>query len=77
MKFIINKLRGPRPRPYLLGGRLGRRPIRGPRGSINWTRWECKNHFDVFFLDDGNVGCSYPPEFDDEDYDIDMYLLVT
>ena len=40
--------------------------------SINWTRWEYKNDIDMFFLDDGNVGGSYPPEFEDEDYDLKL-----
>ena len=43
--------------------------------SINWTRWENKNDIDMFFLDDGNVGGSYP--LDDNPYeDYDLRLVV-
>ena len=40
--------------------------------SINWTHWEYKNDMDMFFLDDGFLGCSYPPDFDDEEFDSDF-----
>ena len=36
------------------------------------THWESKHNLDVFFLNDGYSGCSYPPEFEDEDYDLKL-----
>eukprot|EP01051_Picozoa_sp_SAG22_P013143 SAG22_NODE_1442_length_4412_cov_48.662416_5_plen_91_part_00 len=42
--------------------------------SINWTLWEYKNDIDMFFLDDGDVGGSYPPDFDDEEYDLKLVV---
>ena len=40
--------------------------------KIDWTHWESKHNLDVFFLNDGYSGCSYPPEFEDEDYDLKL-----
>eukprot|EP01051_Picozoa_sp_SAG22_P018990 SAG22_NODE_3366_length_1756_cov_630.472541_2_plen_88_part_00 len=40
--------------------------------SINWGDWELKNDFDMFSLDNGNWGCSYPPDYDDEEYDFKL-----
>ena len=39
--------------------------------SISWEDWEHKNDIDMFFLDDGDVGCSVPlDDFEDEEYDL-------
>eukprot|EP01050_Picozoa_sp_SAG11_P036321 SAG11_NODE_13760_length_640_cov_35.295749_2_plen_98_part_00 len=38
--------------------------------KIDWEKWEAHHDYDFISLNNGDWGCSYSPEFDDETYDL-------
>eukprot|EP01050_Picozoa_sp_SAG11_P019673 SAG11_NODE_3175_length_2633_cov_2.028414_2_plen_51_part_00 len=41
---------------------------------MDWDKWETKNDLDFISLDNGDWGCSYPPDFVDETYDLKVVV---
>ena len=42
--------------------------------KMDWDKWESKNDLDLFSLDNGSWGNSFPPEFVDETYDLKVVV---
>eukprot|EP01050_Picozoa_sp_SAG11_P023478 SAG11_NODE_4730_length_1788_cov_14.219065_2_plen_86_part_00 len=42
--------------------------------DFDLERWESRNDFDFVSLKDGKWGCSFPPEFTDDTYDLKLLV---
>eukprot|EP01050_Picozoa_sp_SAG11_P006302 SAG11_NODE_484_length_9060_cov_7.118514_1_plen_86_part_00 len=45
------------------------------REKMDWDEWETKNDLDLFSLDNGSWGSSFPPDFVDETYDLKVLVF--
>eukprot|EP01050_Picozoa_sp_SAG11_P004951 SAG11_NODE_330_length_10677_cov_8.535117_12_plen_99_part_00 len=43
--------------------------------KMDWDKWESKNDLDFIPLDNGDWGCSYPPDFVNETYDLKVLVF--